>query len=53
MTPGGDHEAKGDAEQVEDIAEDVKLYAAIGTKVNHTCGKGSMNLKLVIATSSS
>ena len=33
MTPGGDHETKGDAEQVDDIAEDVELFAAIGTKV--------------------
>ena len=33
MTPGGDHETKVDAEQDEDIAEDVELFAAIGTKI--------------------
>ena len=33
VIPGGDHEVRVDAEQVEDIAEDVELFAAIGTKV--------------------
>ena len=33
MTPGGDHAASFDAEQVEDIDENVKLFAAIGTKI--------------------
>ena len=33
VTPGGDHDTKGDAEQVEDIAKDVKVLAVIGTKV--------------------
>ena len=39
VTPGGDHESKGDAEQVEDIAEDVELFAAIGTKETTLVGK--------------
>ena len=33
VTLGGDHVARVDAEQVEDIVEDVKLFAAIETKV--------------------
>ena len=33
MTPGGDHVARVDTEQVEDIDENVELLAAIGTKV--------------------
>ena len=33
VTPGGDHIASFDAEQVEDIDENVELFAAIGTKV--------------------
>ena len=37
MTPGGDHVARVDTEQVEDIDENVDLFAAIGTKVKpHT-----------------
>ena len=31
---GGDHVASFDAEQVENIDENVKLFAAIGTKIN-------------------
>jgi len=34
VTLGGDHVASFDAEQVEDIDENVKLFAAIGTKIN-------------------
>ena len=34
VTPGGDHVTSFDAEQVEDIDENVKLFAAIGTKIN-------------------
>ena len=34
MWPGGDHAASFDAEQVEDIDENVDLFAAIGTKIN-------------------
>ena len=33
VTPGGDHVARVDAEQVENINENVKLFAAIGTKI--------------------
>ena len=33
VTPGGDLVACFDAEQVEDIDENVKLFAAIGTKI--------------------
>ena len=28
VTPDGDHQTKGDAEQVEDIAKDVEVFAA-------------------------
>ena len=49
VTPGEDHVASFDAEQVEDINGNVKLFAAIGTKIKP---RRSMNLKLVIATSS-
>ena len=34
VTPGGDHIASFDAELIEDINENVKLFAAIGTKIN-------------------
>ena len=34
MTASGDHVASFDAEQVEDIDENIKLFAAIGTKIN-------------------
>ena len=34
VTPSGDHVASFDAEQVEDIDENVKIFAAIGTKIN-------------------
>ena len=33
VIPGGDHVARIDAEQVEDIDENVELFAAIGTKI--------------------
>ena len=33
MTPDGDHVASFDAEQVDDIDENVELFAAIGTKI--------------------
>ena len=33
VTPGGDHVARVDAEQVEGIDQNVELFAAIGTKV--------------------
>ena len=34
VTPGGDHIASFDVEQVEDIDENVELFVAIGTKIN-------------------
>ena len=34
VTPGGNHVASFDAEQVKDIDENVKLFAAIRTKIN-------------------
>ena len=39
MTPGGDHIASFDVEQVEDIDENVKLFAAIGTKKSTKVGE--------------
>jgi len=33
VTPGGDHVASFDAEQVKDIDENVELFVAIGTKI--------------------
>jgi len=33
VTPDGDHVASFDAEQVENIDENVELYATIGTKI--------------------
>jgi len=37
VTPGGDHVARVDTEQIEDIDENVELFAAIETKVKpHT-----------------
>ena len=34
VTPGGDHVSSFDAEQVEDIDENVKLFAVVGAKIN-------------------
>jgi len=58
VTPGGDHETKVDAEHVEDIAEDVELFAAIGTKIkprlwvkkheSQACDRDKRKLKAVI-----
>ena len=33
LTPGGDHVVRVDTEQVEDIDENVELFATIGTKI--------------------
>ena len=33
VTPGGDHVARVDTEQVKDINENVELFAAVGTKI--------------------
>ena len=38
VTSSGDHVARVDTEQVEDIDENVELFAAIETKVNHESG---------------
>ena len=35
VTPGEDHVASFDAEQVEDIDENIELFAAIGTKIKY------------------
>ena len=58
MTPGGDHVARVDTEQVEDIVENVKLFAAIGIKVKPrkwvkkhesvACDHDKLKLKAVI-----
>ena len=50
VTPGGDHVAKIDAEQVEDIVEDVELFAAIGTKKHESqvCDCDKLKLKAVV-----
>jgi len=34
VSPGGDHVASFDVEQVEDIDKNVELFTAIGTKIN-------------------
>jgi len=34
VTPSGDHVTSLDAEQVEDINENIELFTAIGTKIN-------------------
>ena len=58
MTPGGDHETKVDAEQVEDIAKDVEVLAATGIKVkpylwgkeheSQACERNKLKLKAVV-----
>ena len=58
VTPGGDHVVRADVEQVEDIDENVELFAAIGTKVKpHTwvkkhesqaCDRDKLKLKDVV-----
>ena len=58
MTPGGDHVARVDTEHVEDIDENVELFAAIGTKVKprswlkkhefQACDCDKVKLKVVI-----
>ena len=58
VTPGGDHIARVDAEQVEDIDENVELFAAIGTKLkpctwvkkheSQACARNKLKLKAVI-----
>ena len=53
MTPGGDHVAGLDVEQVEDIDENVKLFSTIGTKLKPQKWVKKHDLKLVTAISSS
>jgi len=58
VTPGGDHVASFDAEQVEDIDENVKLFAANGTKIklrkwvkkheSQACDCDKLKLKAVV-----
>ena len=58
VTPGGDHQTKGVAEQVEDIVEVVELFAAIGIKVkprlwgkeheSQACDLDKLKLKAVV-----
>jgi len=57
VTPGGDHVAF-DTEQVEDIDENIELFAAIGTKIkpqkwvkkheSQACDRDKLKLKVVI-----
>ena len=57
MTPGRDHVASFDAEQVEDIDENVELFAALGTKIkpqkwvkkheSQVCDRDKLKLKAV------
>ena len=59
VTPGGDHVARIDAEQVEDIDENVELFAAIGTKAkpctwvkkheSQACDRNKLKLKAVFS----
>ena len=58
VTPGGDHVARVDTGQVEDIDENVGLFAAIGTKVksrkwvkkyeSQACDCDKLKLKAVV-----
>ena len=58
VTPGGAHDNKRDAEQMDDIVEDVELFAAIGTKVkprswlkkhgSQACDIDKLKLKAVV-----
>jgi len=50
VTPGGDHEARVDAEQVEDIDENVELFTTIRTKKHESqaCDCDKLKLKAVV-----
>jgi len=58
VTPGGDHVARVDAKQVEDIDQNVELFAAIGTKVkphslvkkheSQACDRDKLKLKAIV-----
>ena len=57
-TPGGDHVANFDAEQVEDINENVELFAAVRTMIkprkwvkkheSQACDRDKLKLKVVV-----
>ena len=63
VTPGENHVAKVDTEQVKDIDENVELFAAIGTKIksrkwvkkheSQVCDRDKLKLKAVILHDSS
>jgi len=63
VTPGGDHVTSFDAEQVKDIDENVKLFAAIGIKIkpqkwvkkyeSQACDLDKLKLKAVVLHDSS
>jgi len=58
VTPGEDHVANSDAEQVKDIDENVELFAAIRTKIkprrsvkkheSQVCDRDKLKLKAVV-----
>ena len=58
VKPGGDHVAKVDTEQVEDIDENIELFATIGTKIkprksmkkheSQACDRDKLKLKVVV-----
>ena len=58
VIPGRDHVARVDTKQVEDIVEDVELFAAIGTKIkprlwlkkheSQACDRDKLKLKAVV-----
>ena len=58
VTPGGDHVARVDTKQVEDIDENVELFIAIGTKIklrkwvkkheSQACDGDKLKLKAVV-----
>ena len=53
VTPGGDYIARVDTEQVEDIVENVELFAAIGTKIKSRKWVKKHESKFVTVTNSS
>ena len=58
VTPGGDHVARVNTEQVEDIDENVELFATIGTRVkprtwvkkyeSQACDRDKFKLKAIV-----
>ena len=63
VTPGGNHVARVDTEEVQDIDENVKLFAAIGIKVklrtwvkkheSQVCDRDKLMLKAIALHNSS